>query len=114
MSAAVEPLATARTPGECYSWLPREELTRMAMVAYEMSRLECHPKPGESFSIDGDVMCDQGTFLSQLIDNLHLILAEYAAVFGIHDPTFLIRRDPERLAMLRADYRQRLAESEAL
>lgn len=103
MSAPVEPLAPAASPVECISWLPREELTRLAMLAYDMARFDCTPQAGEAFHLDGDAYAGRETFRDCLLDNLSLLVNQHGRVIGCW-PSFA---EMDRLEMLEAEYRQR-------
>lgn len=106
MSASVERLAPAMNPLECVTWLPREELTRMAMLAYEMARRDCIPPAGQQFSESGDLWSDRRSFWVCLADNLTLLLGEHGRQVGAFDEY----EGMDRLPLLQATYRQRLAE----
>ena len=106
MSASVELLAPAMNPLECVTWLPREELTRMAMLAYDMARRDCIPPAGQQFSEAGDLWCDRRSFWFCLADNLTLLLGEHGRQVGAFDEY----EGMDRLPLLQATYRRRLAD----
>lgn len=107
MNAAVEPLEPAGTPAECVNWLAREDLTRLALKAYEMARGDCTPRPGESFMVDGDTYAGRSTFRDCLLDNLALLVDRHGLEVGCW-PSF---NGMDRLEMLEVDFRQRLVEA---
>lgn len=87
----------AGNPAACASWLPLEELTRLSAVAHAMARSECEP-PGASFFECGEPWSNRQTFVESLLDDLALLLGEYAMSVGAGD---MPCHDPERLALLR-------------
>lgn len=89
-------LSPATNPAACFSWLPLEELTRLAAVAHAMAASDCFP--AGAFFEDGVAWMDRETFFSGLLDNLRLLLAEHASAVGAGD---MPGGDPERLAVLR-------------
>lgn len=103
MPDPVVPLPPAEGPAECANWLPREELTVRAALAYEMARLDCFPESG-GFMQDGAPYSDRETFMSCLLDNLALLIGDYARAVGAAVPS---THDPERLALLADGYRRR-------
>ena len=75
-------LAAPTTALECWNWLPREELTRLAMLAFEMARRGCEPGHGEPFVQDGAPWCGRDSFTAELLDNLALLVGRYSVEVG--------------------------------
>lgn len=104
MKAAKTLLEPARTAVECYAWLPREELTRLAALAYSMAQYASSPDDGQGFIQDGEPWSNRGTFMADMLDNLALLVGEYALSVGVEAPD---NHSPQRLAVLREDFRKR-------
>lgn len=99
----IEPLLPARSPAECVEWLPRDELALRALLAYEMARLDCFPE-AEGFMDEGIPYSSRETFVSDLLDNLALLVGDYARAAGVPVPS---THDQDRLDRLVADYQRR-------
>lgn len=99
----MEPLLPAFSPAECVDWLPPKELALHALLAYDMARLACTPESG-GFMDGGAPYSDRETFVSDLLDNLALLLGDYARAAGVPVPS---THDQDRLDRLLADYRRR-------
>lgn len=99
----VAPLPAAASPQECFNWLQREDLTRLALKAYEMARRDCFPE-SEGFMVDGMAYCDRATFRDALVDNLALLVGR----FGLEVGCWSSVEGLERLEFIEADYRRRL------
>lgn len=105
--AGADLLPEACTVAQCASWLPREELTRFALLAYEMAWRGMRPNPGESFMQDGYPWSNRATFRDFLLDNLALLVGEHARVVGASDVA-IDEHEAHRLGMLRGDFRDAL------
>lgn len=103
MNARVEPLAPAASPVECVSWLPREELTRMAMLAYEMARYDVTPEHGAPFVEDGSAYGGRDNFRDYLIENLGLLVSRH----GIECGCWPVAEGMDRLEALESEFRRR-------
>lgn len=97
-------LTPAASPLECSSWLQREDLTRLALKAYEMARRGCEPD-SEPFMVAGDAFSDRRTFRDALVDNLALLLDRHGLELGCWPGVDGL----DRLELLEGDYRRRLA-----
>lgn len=104
-----ELLEPAASPEECANWLPREQLAVRLMVAYDMARRSCYPEPGGPFLENGYAYSSREVFMSDLLDNLALLVGEYAAEVGAPVPS---THDQERLELLRESFRRSLQQDE--
>ena len=100
----VAPLPAAASPQACFNWLQREDLTRLALKAYEMARCDCFPET-EGFMVDGVAYCDRSTFRDSLLDNLALLVDRHGLEVGCWPSAAGL----DRLDLVEADYRRRLA-----
>ena len=100
----VAALAPAANPQDCFNWLQREDLTRMALKAYEMARRDCYPE-SEGFMVAGEAYSDRQTFRDALLDNLALLVDRH----GLDVGCWRSAAGLDRLELVEADYRRRLA-----
>lgn len=109
MNAPADLLDAATTAADCASWLLREDLTRLALLAYEMARLDCAPPGGQPFMVAGDAYCDRLTFRDVLLDNLALLIDRH----GIDVGCWPEANGMDRLELVLADYRRALERQRA-
>ena len=102
-------LAEPTTAAECWNWLPREELTKLAMLAFEMARRGCEPGNGEPFVQDGAPWCGRDSFTADLLDNLALLVGRYSVEVGAAS----CFEGSDRLLLLEEDFRAQLANEAA-
>lgn len=91
----MEPLLPARSPAK--------ELALRALLAYDMARVDCIPET-EGFMDEGIPYSSRETFVSDLLDNLALLLGDYARAAGVPVPG---THDQDRLERLVEDYQRR-------
>jgi len=97
-------LGPVANPQDCFSWLQREDLTRLALKAYEMARRDCYPE-SQGFMVAGEAYCDRPTFRDALLDNLALLVDRH----GLDVGCWRTADGLDRLDLIEADYRRRLA-----
>lgn len=99
----MEPLLLAFSPAECVDWFLLKELVLYALLVYDMVCFVCTPEFG-GFMDGGVFYFDWEMFVSDLLDNLVLLLGDYVCVAGV--PVFSMY-DQDWLDCLLVDYWRR-------
>jgi hypothetical protein len=87
--------APVQRPQDCWDWLTREDVTRMAARAFELARAECFPPAGERFMQDGMPWSGRDSFAIDLALVFELQVKNEAHRLGIDRGDFV--QDAARL-----------------
>jgi hypothetical protein len=96
-------LRAEQRPQDCWDWITREEVTRMALVAFEMARKNARPPIGERFldPSDGVAWSGREDFAQNVSSLFELQVKAEAHRLGIAGDQYA--DEVRRLAIWRAD-----------
>jgi hypothetical protein len=72
-----------RAPQDCWDWITPEEVTRMALVAFDAVKRRCRPPVGERFVVYGVAWATRDQFAAELSEYIEHLVKGRAYALGI-------------------------------